>query len=88
VLKTIITNCLKHAFPGNSIGEIHVGLNLDSNRLELTVCDNGIGMPHDIEIDKIKSTGLMLVQALVKQLKGTLNIKVDGGTKFKICIDA
>ncbi len=87
ILNELITNCLKHAFPGDKKGEIHVGLNSDGNRLELTVYDNGVGMPQDMDIHRIRSTGLTLVQSLVKQLKGTINIKDDGGTRFEICID-
>lgn len=40
-----------------------------------------------MDIHRIRSTGLTLVQSLVKQLKGTINIKDDGGTRFEICID-
>jgi len=87
ILNELITNCLRHAFPGDRKGEIHVELAICGNRLELTVSDNGIGMPDSVDIYKPKSTGMALIQALVKQLKGTLHVEVNSGTKFKICID-
>jgi PAS domain S-box-containing protein len=87
ILNELITNCLKHAFPGDRKGEIYVSLSLDGNSLDLTVSDNGIGMPEKFDINNLKSMGLMVVQALVKQLKGTLDIKVCGGTEFKVKIN-
>jgi len=86
ILNELITNCLRHAFPGDRNGEVHVELGLCGNRLELTVGDNGVGIPDDVDIYRPKSTGMVLVQSLVKQLKGTLEIKVEGGTRFRICI--
>ena len=87
ILNELITNCLKHAFPAGRQGEIYVGLNSDGHRLTLTVRDNGIGMPEDMDISNPSSMGLMLVQSLVKQLKGTLEVKSNGGTEFKVSID-
>jgi|GEM_PF-3419820 len=72
ILNELITNCLKHAFPAERQGEIYVGLNSDGHSLTLTVRDNGIGMPEDIDLNNLSSLGLILVQSLVKQLKGTL----------------
>jgi PAS domain S-box-containing protein len=87
ILSELITNCIRHAFPGDGTGEIHVSLILVEDHLELTVRDNGIGMPEDVNIDNVRSTGLMLVKTLVNQLKGTLEINVSCGTEFKIGID-
>jgi len=87
ILNELITNCLKHAFPAERQGEIYVGLNSDGHSLTLAVRDNGIGMPDDIDISNLNSMGLILVQSLVKQLKGTLEVKSNGGAEFKVSID-
>ncbi len=52
VVSEIISNAYKHAFPpGRSAGcEIRVSLRLDGdNRVECTVCDNGIGIPAGLD---------------------------------------
>ena len=87
ILNELITNCLKHAFPNGRQGEIYVGLNSDGSRIILTVRDNGIGIPGDIDINNPRSMGLTLVRSLVKQLKGTLEVKSIGGTEFKVSLD-
>ena len=50
----------------------------------LTVSDNGIGFPDDIDFRNTKSLGLQLVMALVEQLDGTIEIKRECGTTFII----
>ncbi|HWQ19139.1 MAG TPA: PAS domain S-box protein [Methanotrichaceae archaeon] len=87
ILNELITNSLEHAFPAGKPGEIYVGLNSDGHRLTLTVRDNGVGIPADLDINNPRSMGLTLVQSLVKQLKGTLEVNSNGGTEFKVRID-
>ena len=48
------------------------------------VRDNGIGLPEDIELDKIKSMGLLLVKVLTEQLEGTIQIRRQSGTEYII----
>ncbi|MEW6586494.1 MAG: histidine kinase dimerization/phosphoacceptor domain -containing protein [Nitrospirota bacterium] len=52
--------------------------------IELTVSDNGSGIPADIEISQSKSMGLNLVNALVKQLHGTIEVNRKKGTEFRV----
>ena len=48
----------------------------------LTISDNGIGIPEDIEIEDLDSLGLQLVTTLVDQLDGELELKRNNGTEF------
>ncbi|MBT3260373.1 MAG: hypothetical protein HN366_28600 [Deltaproteobacteria bacterium] len=58
---------------------------INSDEIELTVSDDGIGIPAEIDIGKTESLGLQLVQILAEnQLDGTLELNRDGGTAFKI----
>ncbi len=50
----------------------------------LTVQDNGIGFPEAVDFQNTKSLGLELVNLLVGQINGTIDLTVDGGTKFTI----
>ncbi|MGP1385749.1 MAG: PAS domain S-box protein [Thainema sp.] len=55
-----------------------------SHRFTLIVRDNGIGLPADLDIQTAKTLGMMLVQGLVKQMQGLLEINNHQGTEFKI----
>ncbi len=85
IVNELISNSLKHAFPGNENGEIRVGFRaLKDGEYELTIGDNGIGLPKDLDIYKTKTLGLQLVTVLTEQLGGTLELNRDGGTVFRI----
>jgi PAS domain S-box-containing protein len=50
----------------------------------LKVSDNGKGIPQEIDLENVGSLGLQLVNILVKQLEGVLEIKSNTGTEFNI----
>jgi len=52
--------------------------------LLLTISDNGIGIPENLDIEELDSLGLQLVTSLVAQLDGELEIKGNNGTEFTI----
>jgi two-component sensor histidine kinase len=56
----------------------------DENKMELTVSDNGVGLPTGIDLENPTSLGLTLVKLLIRQLKATLEVKQEAGTTFKI----
>jgi two-component system, sensor histidine kinase PdtaS len=49
ILNEILSNSLKHAFPGNRTGEIRVRTQLREGRILLEISDNGIGLPPDFQ---------------------------------------
>lgn len=85
IINELVSNALKYAFPDHRPGEIQVRFYQESGRnLTLILGDNGVGLPTEFQSKKPKTLGLTLVQGLVKQLKGTLNINCHQGTEFKI----
>jgi PAS domain S-box-containing protein len=93
IINELVSNALKYAFPGNCGGEIHVrfyqeceplSLGLQQGKLILIIQDNGVGLPEKFDSKKAKTLGINLVQGLVKQLRGKLEIDSHQGTKFKI----
>lgn len=50
----------------------------------LVVSDNGLGFPENIDFRSTDSLGLQLVNILVEQLEGTIELESDSGTMFKI----
>ena len=55
-----------------------------STTFTLSISDNGVGIPEDLEIEDIDSLGLQLVTTLVEQLDGELELKRNNGTEFII----
>jgi len=87
ITNELISNSLKHAFPNGRGGEIRVRLRTEDDRgLVLTVCDDGVGFPDGLDFRDTKSLGLQLVNTLVDQLEGTIEIDGSEGTEFTITI--
>lgn len=89
IINELVANCLKYAFSDDRVGEIFVEMHLKNQdekqaQIELTVADNGIGVPPDFDIFQSQSLGLKLVKDLVHQLEGTIDISVVEGIQFKI----
>ncbi|MFH0787577.1 MAG: CHASE domain-containing protein [Pseudomonadota bacterium] len=84
VLNELVSNALKHAFPEGRGGEVNISMITAEDRYVLNVQDNGIGFPEAVAFQNTKSLGLELVNLLVGQINGTIDLTVDGGTKFTI----
>jgi two-component sensor histidine kinase len=88
IINELVSNSLKHAFPGGREGRVTVGLQLSGERLcTLTVADNGAGLPRGLEVDQSGSLGLQLVHDLTLQLHGTIAVSGKEGTAFTITFD-
>jgi len=85
IINELISNSLKYAFPAGKKGEICVELHQGNDkRSTLTVSDNGIGFPKDLDFHNTASLGLQIVTALTNQLEGIIELNRDRGTEFKI----
>jgi PAS domain S-box-containing protein len=84
IINELISNCLKYAFPNQMKGEIIINLKSIEDKFELVISDNGIGLPENININKIKTLGLLLVNSLTEQIDGKISIYKKDGTQFKI----
>ena len=87
IINELVSNALKYAFPQGRRGEILVDLLHDGGgKLILTVKDNGVGLPENMDIEDTPSLGLQLVSTLVKQLDGIIEVDRRGGTEFKMIL--
>jgi len=85
IINELVTNSLKHAFPGEREGVITVTFRtLPDEQFQLTVSDNGVGIPEDVDINSTPTLGMQLVTVLVQQLGGTLEVGGETGTIFTI----
>jgi PAS domain S-box-containing protein len=83
IINELVTNSIKYAFPEN-IGQISIKLESNRDQLELTVADNGLGISKELVLKTSKTLGLQLVNSLINQLDGRLELDTIQGTKFKI----
>jgi len=84
ILNELISNSLKHAFPNGRSGKIKTSLLEDKNCLKMMIEDNGVGFPDDMNFKNTDTLGLKLVNTLVRQLDGNIELKKIGGTKIII----
>lgn len=86
ILNELLTNALRHAFPGDRSGEIQVAFRRGADdRCELVVSDDGIGLPKKVDVRKTTSFGLKLVVAFGEgELGGTIEVIRARGTTIRL----
>ena len=86
LINELISNAIKYAFPDDRKGIIKVGLmqNRENRLYELTVQDDGIGIGDYLKAPTKSSLGLQLVDTLVDQINGKMEIITHEGTTFII----
>ena len=86
IINELVSNTMKHAFPDGMSGEVRVSLKrMDGDMFLLTVSDNGIGMPDNLDFRESKTLGLQLVVTITEgQLNGTVELVEAEGTEFRI----
>jgi two-component sensor histidine kinase/PAS domain-containing protein len=85
IVNELVSNALKHAFPGERPGEIRISLNTTGEETYvLEVTDTGIGLPEGFNVEHVETLGLKLATALVRQLEGTFETGTAGGASFRI----
>ena len=93
IINELITNAYKYAFPFVWMSEREVGYDptikitgkrISDKEYQLSVLDNGIGIPFEVNFEKSESLGLKIVNLMAMQLSGNLELKRDKGTEFII----
>lgn len=95
IVNELVSNSLKYAFPEGRSGKIHIKLHRNVNdKKKILICpprhftliseDNGIGFPDSIDFRNTSSLGLQLVNTLVDQINGDIELEKGSGTKYRI----
>ncbi|MDG4595663.1 MAG: PAS domain S-box protein [Candidatus Contendobacter sp.] len=84
IINELVTNALKHAFATRRAGEIVISLGVADGQRTLRVRDDGIGFPPTVDFRHTPSLGLAIVMTLVKQLKGSIELRTEAGTEFVV----
>jgi PAS domain S-box-containing protein len=84
ILNELITNALKHAFPGDRCGSIRVALRRQKKEAIIEVADDGKGLPAGFSTGAAKGLGMNLVRLLSDQISGGFENVRGKGTLFRI----
>ncbi|MGV8122854.1 MAG: sensor histidine kinase [Candidatus Xenobiia bacterium LiM19] len=85
IVNELISHSIRHSFPDNMQGNIHVTLHLsDADNVVLTIEDDGIGMSEGFNLQSPTTISLSLARDLVSQLDGDLKYKNSQGSSFTI----
>lgn len=89
ILNEAITNAIKYAYPADADGIIYISMiKTEKEQIELTIADNGPGLPPGFDINKVDSLGVNLMKGLSKQLAGTFDMTNEQGCMIHICFKA
>jgi two-component sensor histidine kinase len=85
VINELVTNAVKYAYP-DSHGDIVVSAHEIDGHLQLTIADQGVGLPAGFDIDQPRaSLGFKVIKGLVRQLQGQISIDSSAtGARFVI----
>jgi two-component sensor histidine kinase/PAS domain-containing protein len=86
ILNELLTNTLKYAFPKGCSGNLEIEVKKCNDEITIKVKDDGIGLPEHLDFRNTESLGLLIVNSLVDQLDGTINLDSTKGTCFTITI--
>jgi len=88
IINELVSNSLKYAFKDRDEGEIRISLleTAEPGKYLLLIRDDGTGFPHELDFAESHSLGLQLVNTLVNQLDGEIEMITNGGTTFNIII--
>lgn len=85
ICNELISNALKHAFTDMRTGTIDVGIVREDSEVEITVRDNGKGIPVEVDPDKAETLGFQIIHNLAEdQLRGSVHFDTRGGTRAVI----
>jgi two-component sensor histidine kinase/predicted hydrocarbon binding protein len=84
LVNEIISNSYKYAFPNITRGKIECNIKQSGDKIHLSLCDNGVGLPEDLVIGETNSLGMELIQSLASQLEGELIISREDGVKYEV----
>lgn len=87
IINELLSNSLKYAFSESEKCNSCIYVNftkVETSTFSLIYGDNGIGIPGHINLLRLETLGLQLVQGFVQQLKGTLQVNCQSGTEFHI----
>ena len=89
VLTELVQNAVEHGFPDAQRGRVEVAFDRAADGLQVTVTDDGRGLPPGFSLERSTRLGLQIVRTLVEgELRGTLQVEPAGsaGTRARLAL--
>lgn len=86
VINELAMNAAKHAYAWGDRGALNVGCHRQGKHLVITVADEGEGLDKAFHARRTQGLGMSIIQAIVRQLAGSLEAVNDGGARFTITL--
>jgi PAS domain S-box-containing protein len=84
IINELLSNSLKHAFPGQRNGTVLIRFHRHGDSFVLHFADDGVGLAASVDFRRTESLGLQLVTTLTRQIGGMIERLPRGGTCFEI----
>jgi PAS domain S-box-containing protein len=85
IANELLSNALKHAFPGGRAGTVTVQLKqLPEGKVQMVISDDGQGLPNEFDTKRGNTLGLQLVRTLTEQVGGQIEVLREPSTTFTI----
>jgi two-component sensor histidine kinase len=79
LLAELVTNAIKYAHPAGVAGAITIEASAyDDDTVAIEVCDDGVGLPDDIDPLQSQSLGFRTIRSLAKQLGASISFENHG----------
>ena len=88
ILNELATNSLKYAFAATPDPRIAIAFLRVGNLYRLTYADNGSGLPASFDTASATTLGMVLIDSLVRQMRGTLRFENRNGLRCEIAFPA
>ncbi|MBX5160923.1 MULTISPECIES: sensor histidine kinase [unclassified Rhizobium] len=86
VINELLTNALKHAFVGRDGGEITLRCVVSDTGCRITVADNGVGLPQDVNWPHPGKLSAMIVQSLKQNARANVEVTSSPGTGMSVTL--
>lgn len=84
IINELVSNALEHAFPEDSTGTINVSFTTEDEVGTIVVADDGVGVDDADDLESERTLGMRLVNGLVRQLRGEVDVNGTDGLQFTI----
>ena len=84
IVNELVINALEHAFPNGKTGTIYLGLTQADQEITLTVQDDGVGFPPEMDYQNSDNMGWQLICLFAEQLEAKLDVNHELGTSVKL----
>ncbi|MFO8077629.1 MAG: PAS domain S-box protein [Thermoplasmatota archaeon] len=86
IINELVSNAIQHAFPQQRKGIITINITSSKKDHLISIKDNGIGFSSSFDPQQTQTLGLQLVNMLIQQLKGHIEITNKEGAHISLTI--